>query len=226
VREAKSALTSIQNAAATSIASAEGVVRQVKGAYQGTIDRAANLGNSFVSQAQGWENQARAAVEDTAIPLARAAAETAYNSAVDGVTDAYNGLMDVVASAKALYDAAASTLSAVAGDVLKWINAMAKDPSQLFSIHSAHFHNSWEDFVRAGMIGFDLAATVFGQRFSINVDIELGQYLNNFAEKMKEVRLRKQAKGSADAERSLDCRCDRFAESSSLGCLSLVCCTC
>ncbi len=169
MQEAKNGLTAIENAAKSAIGAAKGVVSQAEGAYDSTIQAATNLGQTFITSAEGWANQARAAVEDVAIPLARAAAESAYNSAVSGVTDAYNELMSVVEEAYDLYQQAQSALTAIGGEVLKWINAMANDPSQIFSIQSAHFHNSWEDFVREGQIGFDFAVTVFGQK-------NIGQY--------------------------------------------------
>jgi hypothetical protein len=179
----------VKTQAASAIASAEGMVESAIAAGPGLLAAVGELGNQIKKVAEDRLAAAVAAAASTTFNAVKEAALTAFNAAKAVAEEAAAEAKAVAESALGELRKAASALEAMTGDVVKWIEALADDPSKIFRVDEARFHSDWAEMVSQQKIGFTFKARAL-DLFDIDivVDFDMGALLRRIQGLVDDVR--------------------------------------
>lgn len=180
VDEAKQTLSSVKSAAAAEMAAAQGVVTAANKAMAAGISAAKSAGESIKQQAQQRCQAASDFAQSDVFPLAKSAAQTAFNEASAEAKKVKGAAALAVSQAADMLDTACAALESASNGALRWLTALSGDLKKIFFVSVARFHSDWAQMVSTGRIGFTFRGTALGFPLNFDVDVDISHAVDTF----------------------------------------------
>lgn len=169
------------------MAAAEGVAAAAEKAMTAGIVLAQQTGESLKQQAQQRYQAAADLAQSDVFPLAKGAAQTAFNEASAAANVVKDAAALAVSQAADLLDTARAALQSASDAALRWLTALAGDLEKIFWVSEARFHSDWTEMVNTGRIGFTFRGTALDFPLDVDVDVDIGNAVDTFQKKIDQV---------------------------------------